>query len=122
MIRIMTSPSELTGSWQMIRAELDGESAPEMVTSRMLLELGDRSYAVVYAGEVSDTGSWENGVNAGTLILLGHRGPNAGRRIPCLYQLAGDRLRVCYGLDGTEPAGFSTAGLKQRYAATYRRL
>ncbi|MEY4005431.1 MAG: hypothetical protein RLZZ221_1527 [Verrucomicrobiota bacterium] len=122
MIRIMTSPSELTGSWQMIRAELDGESAPEMVTSRMILELGDRSYAVVYAGEVSDTGSWENGVNAGTLILLGHRGPNAGRRIPCLYQLAGDRLRVCYGLDGTEPAGFSTAGLKQRYAATYRRL
>ena len=122
MIRAMTSPSELTGRWQMIRAELDGESAPEMVTSRMILELGDGSYAVVYAGEISDAGEWQGGTAAGTLTLLGNRGPNSGRRIPCIYQLAGDRLRVCYGLDGAEPAGFSTAGLKQRYTATYRRL
>lgn len=122
MVRVMTSSSELTGRWKMIRAELDGESAPEMVTSRMILELGAGSYAVVYAEEVSDAGSWENGAHAGALTLVGRRGPNAGRRIPCIYQLAGDRLRVCYGLDGTEPAGFSTAGLKQRYTATYRRL
>ena len=118
----MTSPSELSGRWQMIRAELDGESAPEMVTSRMILELGAGSYAVVYAEEVSDAGTWENGTDAGTLTLVGQRGPNAGRRIPCIYQLAGDRLRVCYGFDGTEPAGFITAGLKERFTAIYRRL
>lgn len=122
MIRAVSSHSEITGRWQMIRAELDGESAPEMVTSRMILELGAGSYAVVYAGEISDAGSWENGTNAGILTLVGQRGPNAGRRIPCIYQLAGDRLRVCYGLDGKEPASFSTTGQTQRYTATYRRL
>jgi uncharacterized protein (TIGR03067 family) len=116
------SHSELTGRWQMIRAELDGESAPEMVTSRMIFELGADSYAVVYAGEISDAGAWESGAAPGTLALQGHRGPNAGRRIPCIYQLAGDRLRVCYGLDGNEPSSFSTSGQTQRYTATYRRL
>lgn len=122
MLRGVSSNSELTGRWQMIRAELDGESAPEMVTSRMILELGAGSYSVVYAGEVSDAGLWDNGTNAGTLTLVGRHGPNAGRRIPCIYQLAGDRLRVCYGLDGNEPSSFSTTGQTQRYTATYRRL
>lgn len=118
----MESAPELTGRWQMIRAELGGEAAPEMVTGRMILELGQRSYSVVYAGEVSDAGEWQGGVTEGTFTLLGRRGPNAGRRIPCLYQLAGDRLRVCFGLDGAEPSGFATAGLAQRYTAVYRRL
>ncbi len=118
----METPTELIGRWQMIRAELAGESAPELVTSRIVLELGTGSYEVVYAGEVSDAGEWSGGATAGTLTLLGKRGPNAGRRIPCLYQLAGERLRVCYGLDGKEPAHFATAGLAQRYTATYRRL
>jgi len=118
----MESPTEILGRWQMIRAELAGEPAPELVTSRMVLELSAGHYEVVYAGEVSDAGEWSDGPKAGTLTLLGKRGPNADRRIPCLYQLAGDRLRVCYGLDGTEPADFATAGLAQRYTATYRRL
>ena len=118
----MASPTELIGRWQMIRAELAGEPAPDLVTRRMVLELGTGRYSVVYAGEISDAGEWADGATAGTLTLLGKEGPNAGRRIPCLYQLAGDRLRVCYGLDGAEPTDFATAGLTQRYTATYRRL
>lgn len=118
----MQSVPALTGCWQMIRAELAGEAAPEMVTSRMILEIGTGTYAVSYADEISDSGTCEPGAAEGTLILRGRSGPNAGRRIPCLYQQAGDRLRICYGLDGVAPVDFSTAGLTNRYTAVYRRI
>ena len=112
----------LTGRWQMIRAELAGEAAPEIVTSRMILEIGAGTYAVSYADQISDSGTWEPGTAEGTLILRGRSGPNSGRRIPCLYQQAGDRLRICYGLDGIAPVDFATTGLAGRYTATYRRI
>jgi hypothetical protein len=38
-----------------------------------------------------------------------------------LYQLAGDRLRVCYGLDGVTPDAMATRARDQRYLATYAR-
>ncbi len=118
-----TNPTHvLIGRWQMIRAELAGEVAPELVTGRMILELGEGTYAVVYAGETSDSGEWEPGPAEGTMILNGRNGPNAGRRIPCLYQQVGDRLRVCYGLDGVAPVDFTTTGRAGRYSASYRRL
>ena len=118
----MQSAPALTGRWQMIRADLAGEAAPEIVTSRMILEIGAGTYAVSYADEISDSGTWEPGAAEGTLILRGRSGPNAGRRIPCLYQQAGDRLRICYGLDGIAPVDFPTTGLTNRYTATYRRV
>jgi hypothetical protein len=34
---------------------------------------------------------------------------------------AGNRLRICYGLDGTLPGGFKTTPDSQLYLATYRR-
>lgn len=118
-----TNPTPtLIGRWQMIRAELAGEVAPELVTGRMVLELDADTYAVAYAGETSDSGQWEIGREEGTLILNGRSGPNAGRRIPCLYQQAGDRLRVCFGLDGVAPVDFATTGRAGRYTAIYRRL
>ena len=69
----------LTGRWQMIRAELAGEAAPEIVTSRMILEIGAGTYAVSYADQISDSGTWEPGTAEGTLILRGRSGPNSGR-------------------------------------------
>ena len=116
------SAPALIGRWQMIRAELAGEPAPELVTSKLVLELEAGTYAVVYAGETSDSGEWEPGPAEGTMILNGRNGPNAGRRIPCLYQQVGDRLRVCYGLDGVAPVDFTTTGRAGRYSASYRRL
>lgn len=111
------------GVWQMIRAELSGESAPELVTAKTTIELCDGQYLVRYAGQVVDRGTFELGaaIECPTFVLHGKEGPNAGRSIPCLYQLRGDRLRVCYGLDGTAPDGFATVGGDQRYLAVYRR-
>ena len=109
----------LPGTWEMVRAELAGEQAPDMLALRVELALTTDTYVVRFAGQVADRGSYARAGNA--LTLTGTDGPNKGRTIPCIYQLTGERLRVCYGLDGTEPTALATAAGKQHYLTTYRR-
>lgn len=113
----------LEGLWQMLRAEFAGDSAPELVTGKTTLELVGGEYIVRFEGKIVDRGTFEAGgvVDSTTLLLRGTSGPNAGRTIPCAYQLRGDRLRVCYGMNGIAPTDFSTDTANQRYLAVYRR-
>lgn len=115
--------ARLEGAWLMIRAELDGEDAPEIVTQKTLLSLKGGNYSVSFDGQVMDRGTYEVGgtLEGRTIILKGESGPNAGRTIPGIYQLVGDRLRVCYGLDCVAPTGYETNAGDQRYLAFYRR-
>jgi uncharacterized protein (TIGR03067 family) len=114
---------DLEGTWQMIRAELAGEAAPELVTQKTEVELTAGAYVVRYAGEIVDRGSYAiaAAIETKTIVLRGMAGPNAGRTIPCIYQLKNDRLRICYGLDGIAPTEFTTNPGQQRYLAVYRR-
>lgn len=120
----MTSaPSNLEGTWRLVRAETGGENSPELVALSVELRLSGGEYVVTFAREVADRGTYSLSVAAGVeiLTLLGTEGPNAGRTIPCLYQRVGGRLRVCYGLDGRLPTAFSTRDRPETYLATYRR-
>ena len=113
----------LTGTWEMIRAETAGEPSPDLIPLRVELQLNAGSYAVRLAGELADQGTLTptSSQPYPSLSFHGTTGPNAGRTIPCIYQLAGNRLRICYGLDGNLPAGFKTTPDSQLYLATYRR-
>ena len=112
----------LEGRWQPLRAELAGQSAPAAVLEKTEVELSGGHYTVRFGGEVSDHGTCAHDAAVpGVLTLSGLKGPNAGRTIPCIYQLVGDRLRVCYGLGGTAPENFATAPGTQFYLVTYRR-
>jgi len=108
----------------MIRAEFDGQPAPELILQRTEIRFTDTHYAIHFAGETADRGTFELEETAESklLILRADTGPNAGRTIPCIYQLVGDRLRLCFGLDGTPPAAFATSAASHRYLATYRRV
>ena len=112
----------LAGTWEMVRAESGGEPSPDLLALRVELHLTADTYHVHFAGELADQGTYTRAPadTHATLIFLGAKGPNAGRTIPCIYQLVGDRLRVCYGLDGTTPTAFATVGTTH-YLATYRR-
>ena len=110
----------LPGKWRPVRAELDGQEAPAMALDRMELVLSDSTYTVRFAGEVHDQGMWS--FTESSLTLTCQHGANDGRLIPAIYQLAGERLRVCYGLDGNVPVEFKTSANSQRYLVTYRRL
>jgi uncharacterized protein (TIGR03067 family) len=115
--------SEIDGVWEMIRAECDGEVAPELVVRNTSLELARGEYRVLFTGETAATGTFEiDGDSAvKTILLRGVEGSNAGRTIPGIYQLTGNRLRICYGLDGVTPTELKTSGLNARYLAMYRR-
>lgn len=114
---------EIEGIWQMVRAELAGEAAPDSMAEQTELELRAGAYAVRFAGHESDRGHYEIGERIGfeTLVFKGEGGTNAGRTMACIFQIKGDRLRICYGLDGILPNGFSTAG-ERSYSATYKRV
>jgi uncharacterized protein (TIGR03067 family) len=110
----------LHGNWRPVRAELDGQEAPTMALERMEFVLSEAEYLVRFAGEIHDRGLWCR--TESTLTLTSQHEANDGRQIPAIYQLAGERLRICYGLDGNEPAEFKTSASSQRYLVTYRRL
>jgi uncharacterized protein (TIGR03067 family) len=116
-------PLVIEGVWQMVRAELGGEVAPGEMVQHTVLELIAGEYRVRYGGEVVDQGTYEVGgvIDLKTILLRGLVGQNAGRTIPCVWQLMGDRLRVCYGLNGVAPTEFTTVSGDERYLATYRR-
>jgi uncharacterized protein (TIGR03067 family) len=107
----------------MVRAEFAGEQAPEMVTQRTVLHFSRNKYHVRFDTEITDEGSFEvnQSGSLGTLLLCGTSGHNRGRAIRCIFQQVGDRLRVCYGLDGIQPLAFTTVPGQNRYLATYRR-
>ncbi len=109
----------LQGTWQPVRAELDGEAAPALALERMELVLDNDTYAVSFAGTVHDAGEFTH--TPSTLTLTARIEPHTGRVIPAIYQLVGDRLRICYGIDGTVPVAFATTRNSARYLVTYRR-
>ena len=113
----------LSGIWEMIRAESGGEPSSDLLALRVELHVSTDTYAVHFAGELADQGTYSplSSEPHSALILLGAHGPNAGRTIPCIYQLVGNRLRVCYGLDGTTPTAFATTAGSPHYLAIYRR-
>jgi uncharacterized protein (TIGR03067 family) len=109
----------LHGTWLPVRAELDGQSAPSLALDRMVFELSPNGYSVSFGGEIYDSGTFTH--TETTLSMTAQRGPHDGRVICAIYQHVGDRLRICYGLDGTAPDEFKTAPGSQRYLVTYRR-
>lgn len=115
--------TDLQGIWHPIRAELDGEMAPDMALVKMQVTLRGGDYLVEFGGEAADQGSYTITDTAEHLVLVlrGVKGHNAGREIPAIAQLRGDRLRVCYGLNGVLPTAFATAVGASRYLVTYRR-
>lgn len=108
----------------MLQAEFEGEKAPELVTSKTVLELSGQDYRVRYGGEAHDRGTFviAEGSGYSLITLQGREGTNAGRTIPAIYQCVRDRLRVCYGFDGVRPTSFTTSVGSQRYLATYKRI
>lgn len=116
-------PAAIEGVWQMVTAELSGEAAPDLVVEQSTMELTAGQYRMRFGDTVVDCGTFELGgvAHLRTILLRGTDGTNAGRTIPCVYQLRGNRLRICYGLDGVAPTELATGAHSKRYLATYRR-
>jgi len=114
----------IEGVWTMIRGELAGESAPAMVTQLTAFEFAAGAYRVRFGCELVEYGDYELGSSsAGSeMTLRCENGLRAGRTIPCLYQLTGHRLKICFGLDGRMPSGFTYGMPSANYIVMLERL
>jgi uncharacterized protein (TIGR03067 family) len=118
------STAPLEGHWQPVRAELGGLIAPDEVLEKTEVEFAAGRYRVRFAGQIADRGTYrlvQEPGEPGRLTLAGVEGTNSGRTIPSLFQLVGNRLRICYGMDGILPLHFAASIGTQDYLVTYRR-
>lgn len=114
----------LHGTWQVVKAELGGQPMPADAAAHVELEFTAEGYAVRFGDTVTDAGHYS--ILAAEphhqIKMAGQSGVNAGRTIPGIIQLQGDRLRLCFALEGEKsPVAFSAPAGTLCYLATYRR-
>src|SRR5437899_2173093 len=94
--------SALEGTWTVVSAELGGVRQSPAITTNIVLKIADGKYEVTVNGN-PDKGTCKVDPSAKPRIMdiTGTEGPNAGRTIPAIYELSGDKLKICYGLRGS---------------------
>jgi len=116
----------LIGTWVPIAADISGHNLDisEMRVARLIVE-ADGYRIVDRSGRTVDAGTYELGEPRSfrTLDLCGVEGPYAGRRLLALVELDGERLCVCYDLDGAErPTGWLAQDEQLLLSVTYARV
>lgn len=116
--------NHLDGRWQLLRAKLNGEDAPPLITSNTQIVFIDGRYHVVFGDQIVESGVFtsDTAFHVRTLMLHSTEGTHRGRNIPCIYRYAGELLQICYGLDGVTPTTFRAVVGENRYLAIYRGL
>lgn len=117
--------SELDGTWVPIAADVSGQvlAVRDLRVARLVLDRGgyeiiDGSDAVVDRGDIRI----DRGATPPTMDIVGSAGPNAGRTMLAIFELDGDRLTVCYDLDGAvRPANMQPQEEQLLLSITYAR-
>jgi uncharacterized protein (TIGR03067 family) len=117
-----TDLDRLKGKWQPTSMELGATKIPAEQLQKTSLTIDGEKYAVM-AGDTADRGTLKIDAFAQpkTMDIVGTEGPNKGRKIPAIYLLEGDTLKICYALEGKRPTDFKTGGDKI-LIATYKRV
>jgi len=113
----------IDGTWLPETAELAGKPFPEEIRKSIKLVVKDNKYTV-NIGKAVDEGTLE--LNGATkpkqMDITGSQGPNKGKKIPAIYEIDGDTLKVCYNLGGEEyPKEFKSPEGMALYLVTYKR-
>jgi len=111
------------GNWKPVKAELAGQPMADAVLQTISLKLDKGKYEV-FVGQNPDKGTYT--VDATTkpksMSVTGTEGPNNGKTFPCIYELNGDTLRICYDLSGAKrPTEFKSVAGTKLYLVTYQR-
>lgn len=109
----------LAGRWQPVDARWGGQDYPVANWNGTLLQLTDTRYEF---GADQGTYTTIAGTSPLRMDIHGSAGPNAGRNIPAIFSLSGDRLAICYQLGaGERPAEFVSPAGTQVLLVHYRR-
>ena len=107
----------IEGTWVIEDAELAGKKLDALKGTKLTMANGkyefqnDKGEYILSAAE-----------KLTALDILGKEGPNQGKTILTIYQLDGDRLRICYDLTGkARPTEFKTETGSRLFLVTYQR-
>jgi len=113
----------IQGTWLPVKAALAGKPMPEEFLKKIVsLQLDNGKYVVT--AESLDKGTYTLNPTAKPKILdvTGGTGPNVGRKIPAIYELEGDTLRICYNLGGSaHPTEFKSPTGTKFFLIIYQR-
>jgi uncharacterized protein (TIGR03067 family) len=113
----------IQGTWLASTAELGGKPFTDEVRRSIKLTLKDDKYTVT-VGKNPDQGTVKLDPSAKpkAMDITGTEGPNKGKKIPAIYELEGDTLKICYDLSGkSRPTEFKTTEGTQLFLVTYKR-
>lgn len=109
----------LGGTWLLIHGHLSGVPLPENAFDELTITLHNGSFAI---GGDRGRMSIDGCVSPLPLDMLIVAGPDRGRYLPAIVELAGPLLRICLDLSGTSrPAAFAAPAGTRYFLATYRR-
>ena len=97
---------------------------PADAAEHVELQFTAETYRVSFGGEATDQGNFliTDTSPHSTIEMTGVSGVNSGKTIPGIFQLAGNRLRICYALEGSKPpTEFAAPHGTLQYLATYKR-
>ncbi len=114
---------KLDGTWVPTEMELGGQKLPEAVVQSIKLVISGDHYAVTTnEGKDEGTSRLHPDKSPKAMDITGTEGPNKGKTFLAIYELDGDKLKVCYDLSGKErPKEFKTQPNTQQFLAVYKK-
>jgi len=113
---------EIQGTWLPVKAQIRGEEMNEQVLKTITLKLDAGKYEVMAENLDKGTYTIDPAAKPKTIDVTGVEGPNAGKKMPAIYELDGDMLRICYGLGGSpRPTEFKSPAGTKTFLVTYKR-
>jgi uncharacterized protein (TIGR03067 family) len=114
--------SKIDGTWLGQTAELGGKQLPKQALANFKLTLKKGEYEVQAESLDRGTVTYHDSASPKEMDIKGVAGPNQGRTILAIYELSGDKLKICYDLSGkTRPTEFKTHPKSQLFLVTYER-
>lgn len=120
------SLAELDGAWVPVDADISGrELAVATLRVARLVVAAGRYRILARDNQTMDGGELRPGatLTPGEVDLVGTEGPGTGRIIPALFEVTGDRLRLCYDLErAARPASMTPQPEQLLLRITYERV
>ena len=88
----------------------------------MKLTLKGDEYEVVAESPDKGTVTYNSSADPKEMDIKGVEGPNKGKTFLAIYELDGDKLKICYDLSGkSRPKEFKTQAKTKLFLVTYER-
>jgi uncharacterized protein (TIGR03067 family) len=115
----------IQGSWSRTSSALGDSALPAEFLKPLIYKFSDGKYEKSVNGGDPEKGTYtiDPSTSPKNLALTCSEGTAAGTTILCIYQLDGDKLRICVDIPGTtRPASFQSSSTTQLMIESYKRL